>query len=48
MASPSGTETMRKAGELRLVVRLKKQAHHLADQLIRPCWDGDFILPLLS
>ena len=37
MASPAGTETMRKIGELRLVVRLKQQADHFADQLIRPC-----------
>src|SRR6185312_6173796 len=36
VTAPAGTETMRTAGELRLVVRLKQQAHHLADQFVRP------------
>jgi len=48
MASPTGTETVRIIGELRLVIRLKQQADHLAEQLIRPCGDGDFILPILA
>jgi hypothetical protein len=34
--------------EHRLVIRLKKQADHLADELVRPGRDGRFILPLLS
>ena len=29
-------EPVRAAGESRLVIRLKEQAHHLADQLVRP------------
>ena len=36
VASPAGTETVRPAGELGLVVRLQQEAHHLADQFIRP------------
>jgi hypothetical protein len=31
VAAPAGAETVRAAGELRLVIRLKEQAHHLAD-----------------
>ncbi len=48
MAATGGTETVGMAGELGLVVRLKEQAHHLSDQLVRPGRDGGFILPLLS
>ena len=36
VAAPSGTEPVGAAGELGLVVRLKQQAHHLADELVRP------------
>ena len=36
VAAPAGPETMRPVGELRLIIRLKQQAHHLADQLVRP------------
>ena len=36
VATPAGTETVRSVRELRLVVRLKQQAHHLTDQLVRP------------
>src|SRR5260370_29782315 len=37
VASQAWTETVRRIGELRLVVRLKQQADHLAEQFIRPC-----------
>ena len=36
MASPSGAETVRAAGKLRLVICLEEQADHFADKLIRP------------
>jgi hypothetical protein len=36
MAAAAGTETMRTAGEPGLVIRLQQDAHHFADQLIRP------------
>ena len=36
VAAPAGTETVGPAGELRLVVRLQQQAHHFAEQLVRP------------
>ena len=36
MAAPAGTETMRAAGELRLVIRFQQDANHFADDLIRP------------
>src|SRR6266436_2834776 len=36
VASLSRAETMRTAGELRLIVGLKEQAHYFTDQLIRP------------
>ena len=34
MAAPPFPEPMRPARELRLVIRLKQQAHHLADELV--------------
>ena len=36
MAAPAGAEPVRPVGEHRLVVRLKQQAHHLPDELVRP------------
>ena len=36
MAAAPFPEPVRLGRELRLVVRLQKQAHHLADELIRP------------
>ena len=36
VAAPAGPETVGAVGELRLVVRLQQQAHHFADQLVRP------------
>jgi hypothetical protein len=36
MASASFPETVRRAGEARLVDRLQQEADHFADQLIRP------------
>ena len=36
VAAPAGPEPVRTVGELRLVVRLQQQAHHFADELIRP------------
>src|SRR5207244_12346359 len=36
VAAAAGTEPVGAAGELGLVVRLKQQAHHFAEQLVRP------------
>src|SRR5712691_2689761 len=36
VAATSATETVRTAGELRLVIRLQQEPDHLANQLIRP------------
>jgi len=36
MAAPAGTKTVGPVGELDVVVRLQQQAHHLADQFVRP------------
>ena len=36
VAAAAGTETMRVAGELRLVIRFQENAHHFADEFIRP------------
>src|SRR6516164_140423 len=36
MATTAATETVRAIGELRLVIRLKKQTDHLADEFVRP------------
>ena len=36
VAAPPFPEPVRLARELRLVIRLQQQAHHLADELVRP------------
>ena len=36
VAATAGTETVRAAGKLRLIIRLQQEADYLADQLIRP------------
>src|SRR5258708_14367328 len=36
VAAAAGAETVRAAGKLRLVIRLKEQADHFADKLVRP------------
>src|SRR5258708_15085327 len=36
VAAAAGSETVRAAGKLRLGIRLKEQADHFADQLVRP------------
>src|SRR5580693_8957886 len=41
VASPAGTETVRTVGELRFVIRFQQQAHHFADQFIRPGWQAE-------
>ena len=48
VTAPAGTEPVGTAGELRLVVGLQQEAHHFADEFVRPGrrkysvipWDG--------
>ena len=36
VAAPAGAKTVGAVGERRLVLRLKEQAHHFGDELVRP------------
>ena len=48
MTTTGGSVTVGAVGELRLVVRLKQQAHDFADELVRPRWQTQRpLLPVL-